>query len=312
MKIENKTVCVTGAGGFLGSHLCRRLLGVAAKVIALDNFTIGQREKLTGIERELEIVNADIREPDTLKSALERSEIVFHLAAIANPRTCQTDFNLAFDVNVKGTANVLSVCSKVERIVCISSMMVYGEPKYLPIDEKHPIDGRDPYSISKIMCEYLFKVYHHTQGIPFTIIRNTNGFGPGQSKDYLIPTLVFQGLTQKQIEIWDPRPIRDFLYVDDAVEAFLGVVESDAALNEVVNLGRGHGISTGELADLISKMLGVSWVDVKKSTQVSGKLVCDISKLQALTGWEPKVSLEEALKKTIEYWKELLPQARSK
>lgn len=303
MKIEGKTICVTGAGGFLGRHLCPKLASQGAKVIALDNFTVGRKQNLEGIKNQLEIVEADVRDVQSLKNVIEKSQAIIHLAAIANPRTCQKDFGLAFDINIRGTANILSLCSNMERVVFLSSIMVYGEPKYLPIDDRHPLDGRDSYSISKIMPEYLFKAYHYVQGIPFTIIRNSNTFGPGQANDYLIPTLIIQALTQKRIEIWDPRIIRDFLYVDDTVEAIIKVLEAESTANEIMNLGRGQGIATGELADIVCKLLDSQWIDVKKPSPVSSKLISDISKIKALTGWEPKVSLEEGLRKSIEYYK---------
>jgi len=306
MKIEGKTVCVTGAGGFIGSHLCRSLVDRGTRVLALDDFSIGQKERLVDIEDRLEIVNADIRNPDSLKEPVEKSQVVYALAAIANPRTCQKNFGLVCDVNIMGTANILMHCSDVERVVFLSTIMVYGEPKYLPIDDRHPIDARDPYSISKIMCEYFFKAYHYMNNLPFTIIRNSNTFGPGQDKDYLIPTLILEGLTKGQIEIWDPRVIRDFLYIDNCVEALIKVVESESAVNEIMNLGSGQGIATGELADIVCRYTGATWIDAKKPSPVSSKLISDISKLKALTGWEPKVSLEEGMKRSIEYYKSVI------
>lgn len=306
MKIEGKTICVTGAAGFLGCHLCRKLVSQGAKVIALDNFSVGQRQNLREIEKELEIVEADVRDIQSLKNPIKSSQIAVHLAGIAMPRTCQQNLGLAFDVNVKGTANILSLCSDVERVIFLSSIMVYGEPRYLPIDDRHPLDGRDSYSITKIMSEYLLKAYHYVQGIPFTIIRNSNTFGPGQSADYLIPTFIIQGLTQKKIEIWDPKVIRDFLYVDDTVEAITRVLESEASSCEIMNLGSGQGVATGELADFVCRLLDTTWSDVKKPSPVSSKLISDITKIKALTGWEPKISLEEGLQRTIEYYKSTL------
>ena len=184
--------------------------------------------------------------------------------------------------------------------------MVYGEPRYLPIDDRHPLDGRDPYSIMKIMSEYLFKAHDYIQRLPFTIVRNSNSFGPGQDSSYLIPTLIIQGLTKKEIEIWDPSIIRDFLYVDDTIEALIRITTSESARGEIINLGRGQGIAAGELADIICKSVDATWVDVHKPSPVASKLISDISKIKALTGWEPKVSLEEGLARTAEYYKSTL------
>ena len=306
MKIEGKTICVTGAAGFLGSYLCRALIPRCGKVIALDDFSVGQRERLEEIASDVEIVMVDIRDKENLKEPIQKSQIVYALAAIANPRACQRDFSRTFDVNILGTANVLSLCSNVERVIFPSSIMVYGEPKYLPIDDRHTIDARDPYSISKIMCEHLLKVYNYLNGVPFTIVRNSNVFGPGQDRDYLIPTLILDGLTRGKIEIWDPRLIRDFLYIDNCIDALIKVVESESTIGEVMNLGSGQGIATGELADMVCKYLHTTWVDVKKPSPVSSKLISDITKIKALTSWEPKVSLEEGLRRTIEYYKSVV------
>ncbi len=302
MKIKGKTVCVTGASGFLGTHLCRRLIAEGARVIAIDNFSVGNRKNIEALKGDIEILNADIRSLESIKEPLSKSQIVYHLAAIANPRTCRSDFSLAFDINVKGTENILSVCSGVGKLVFLSTIMVYGAPKYLPIDDRHPLDAHDPYALSKIMGEYLLKAHDNIRKLPFIIIRNANSFGPYQDPSYLIPTLIIQGMTKKEIEIWDPYVIRDFLYVDDTIEALIRVVEAETTAGEIINLGSGQGISSGELADMVCSMLKAKWFDAKKPAPVSSKLIADISKIKALTGWQPKVELEEGIRKTIEYF----------
>lgn len=303
MKLQDKTVCVTGGSGFIGNHLCRALMSRCAKVIALDDFSVGQKERLADIAGNVEIVMVDIRDREKLEAPIKKSQVVFALAAIANPRTCQQDFTRTFDVNILGTSNILSHCADVERVVFPSSIMVYGEPRYLPLDDRHPIDARDPYSTSKIMCEQLCKVYNYMDKIPYTIVRNCNIFGPGQDSDYLIPTLILQGLTAEKIEIWDPRTIRDFLYIDNCVDAYIRILGSDSTVGETMNLGSGQGIAAGELAEMVCQRLNTTWVDVKKPSPVSSKLIGDISKIKALTGWEPRVSLAEGLDRTIAYFK---------
>jgi len=304
MKLEGKTVCVTGAAGFLGRHLCPRLVQRGARVIAVDHFAIGEPESLAPLAGQVEVVRCDIRDPEGIREVVSRSQVVYHLAAQANPRTCRQDFARAFDVNVNGLANVLRCSQHCERVIFLSSIMVYGEPRYLPIDEQHPLDGHDPYSISKIICEQLLTLAWHIDRIPLTVVRNSNTFGPGQGTDYLIPTLILQGLTRGEIEIWDPRTIRDFLYVDDTVEALVRLAEAEAAAGEVVNLGSGQGIAAGELADIVSSILGVPWTDARKPAPVSSKLIANTTKLRALTGWSPRVSLEDGLRRTIEYYRQ--------
>ena len=309
MKLEGKTVCVTGATGFLGRHLCTSLIEHGATVVALDNFSIGPRDAIQEIPGRLSLVEGDIRYPETIAEPLANADIVYHLAAIANPRTCAADFGLAFDVNVRGTAHVLEASQHVDRFICLSSIMVYGEPRYLPIDERHPLEGRDPYAASKIICEQLVKIANFIHKTPFTVVRNSNTYGPQQSNAYLAPTLIQQGLESGVIEIWDPRVIRDFLYVDDTIDALIGMVETESASGETINLGGGLGVSAGELADVICEQLGSSWVDVNKPAPVSSKLIADTSKLSALTGWQRKVSLEDGVARTVEHFKSLVPGA---
>jgi len=309
MKLTGKTVCVTGAAGFLGRFLSLKLLERGAKVIALDNFSIGSSDSLVSDSPDLMTYDADIRDPDSIREPLSRADVVYHLAAIANPRTCQRDFQLAFDVNVRGTQHVLDESKHVERFVMLSSIMVYGEPRYIPIDDRHPLDGRDPYAATKIISEELVKISNFINKIPYTIIRNSNTYGPYQGSDYLAPTLIQQGLNLGEIEIWDPRTIRDFLYVDDTVEALVNVVETEATVGETINLGGGHGISAGELADIISDKLGVSWIDAKKPAAVSSKLIADTTKLRALTGWQPQVDLDQGITRTIEFFRGLKAEA---
>lgn len=310
-EIRGKTVCVTGAAGFLGSSLCLELVARKCQVIALDNFKIGDRRNLKEIEDRVEIVTADVRDLDALKEHIRKSQIIFHLAGIDNRKSCQKNFELAFDVNIRGTFNVLSLCSNVERVVFTSSNMVYGESRYLPIDEKHPLDGYEPYAVTKIACEYLFKAYDFIQSLPFTIVRNFNTFGPRQSPSSLIPTLIIEGLTKKQIEIWTTDVVRDFQYVDNCIDALIKVAESESTVGETVNLGTGRGITLGEVADMVSSYLHTTWVDLKKSPPVSHKHISDITKIKQLTGWEPKVNFEEGLQRTFEYYKSILKQDSS-
>lgn len=306
MKLTGKTVCVTGAAGFLGTVLCRKLVGGNAVVIALDNFSVGTMDKLADIKDDVEIVNADIRDPEGLREPITRSQLVFHLAGIDNRKTCEKDPNLAFAVNTMGTANVLSHCSEVERIIYMSSTMVYGEPKYLPVDENHPLDGYDPYAVSKIAAEYLFRAYRFRQNLPFTIVRNSNTFGPGQGRSYLIPSLIIEGLTRDHIEVWTPGVLRDFQYVDNCIDALIKIAESESTLGETLNTGSGRGITTGEFADIVAGYLNTTWVDMKKPPPISSRLVSDITKLETLTGFKPEISLEEGIRRTIEHYRALV------
>jgi len=305
MNWSSRVVAVTGAAGFLGSHLCEALVQKKIKVYALDNFSAGSTKNIESIKDKIELVKCDITKANDL-TIIREVDIVFHLAAIANPRVCKNNFDLAFNVNVSGTKNVLDACKKnCERVIFMSSSSVYGDPIYVPIDEKHPLNGKDPYAITKIIGEYLCKNYYENYGVPVTIVRNFNTFGPRQSTEYLIPTLIIQALEKKEIEIWNSKPSRDFNYVDNVVDALLKVVEVEDLVGDVVNIGSGKEIKVGELAEGISRIFGgIPVIDLKKETVGSSRLVCDNRKLVEKTGWKPKVSFEDGLEKTIQWYKE--------
>ncbi len=293
MELKDKNICVTGASGFLGKHLVEALRRRGAKIIPID--FIGDP---------VEVLLADISDwDDHYISYFAEADIVYHLAAVANPRMCIKDFRTAYQVNVGGTLNVLEHSTKAQRIIFSSTAAVYGSPEYLPVLETHPTKATDPYAITKMMGELLVKKFR--DDIPYTIMRNCNIFGPRQSTDYLIPTLIWQGLTMGRIEIWDKKPVRDFIYVDDAIEAMIRLAECDAAGNEIVNIASGRGITTGDLASIIATGLGVPWVEARKPVNVTDKAICDTGKILALTGWTPKISLERGIIKTIEYYRRL-------
>jgi len=298
-------ICVTGAAGFLGSHLCDALLSMGATVVALDNFSSGSRENLIPSDR-LTIIEGDIRDPEVVAQALRGALVLFHMAALANPRACDQDIELAMDVNVNGTRTLLSCARDVRRIVFMSSVTVYGEPEFLPVNETHPINCSDPYSATKVMGEFLVKAYCHKKRTPYTIVRNSNIYGPRQTADYLIPTLISQGISRGKIEIWDSTPTRDFLFVGDAVQAFVQAASSEGLKNRTVNLGSGEEIRAGELADVVSAQLGVSWRDSHRVTSGARRFVNNPGVFKSLTGWEPGVSLRDGLDKTISYWKNRL------
>ena len=308
MNWRNSRVVVTGGAGCLGSHLCQALVERGAKVIVVDDFSFSAAENLVAISDDIQMVHHQLGGSEDSLEAAEGWDVLFHLAPVVDPRKCKEDFDLAFQTNVVGTKNILANWNNNGRIVFLSTASVYGEPEYVPIDEKHPLKGNDPYSVTKIIGEGLCKHYSQNSGVPVTIVRNFNTFGPRQSRAYLIPTLIYQALTSEIVELWNPNPVRDFAYVSNTVDALLAIADTEETLGHTINVGGGEGVRVGDLADKIGAMFQVPVVDLKKQVGGSGKLICDNSKLKTTTGWSPTVTLEEGLSETIAYWRQQAEQ----
>jgi UDP-glucose 4-epimerase len=297
---------ITGAQGFLGKKVVLKLLALKHEVWAIDLFPNGIPTEFIEATRELgghlETIQLDICDKDELKR-VPTPDYVIHLAAIANPRLCNANFDLAFNVNVGGLRNTLDAFGGCKKFIFASSVTVYGDQQYFPLKEDHPVNPRDNYSYLKLVGEYLCRMFNYSYGTPYLIIRLANSYGPGQGEDYLIPSLIRQALQNRVIELWDPRPIRDFIYVDDTVDAIVTVALSQNLVNDIVNIGSGKGTSTIELANLIAEITNAEVRDVHKRQDVPLRLVPDITKITSLTEWKPKVNLKSGLYKTITYLK---------
>lgn len=306
MNFKGIKVCITGGAGFLGSHLTEALLARGAEVTIVDNYSTGSQNNLKNCSKAT-IVEENIKNRRQLKEAIGQSEIVYHLAANPSIISCEKDFRDAVESNIYGTYNVLSHCGdQTKRFIFISSTTVYGNSNSIPISESQITDPVDNYSVTKLAGESLVKRASHNQHIAYTIIRKSNTYGYRQTIDYFIPTLITQALKKGVIEIWDSRPVREYMFIEDTTRALVRIAECETTKNETLNLSYGQGISSGELAELISQILGVDWIDTHKQQPVASRIISNNSKLKALTGWQPQVSMEEGLTKTIDYWKDKL------
>lgn len=314
MNWRGKRVLVTGAGGFIGSHLTDKLVESGADVRAFIRYNSrndqGMVELLpTKVKEEIEVVVGDLRDSETVMGAVKGMDIVFHLAAlIAIPYSYLRPREVV-ETNILGTLNVLNAVKdyEVEKIIHTSTSEVYGTAQYVPIDEKHPLHGQSPYSASKIGADALAESFYRSYNMPIAIIRPFNTFGPGQSARAVIPTIISQALTKEQIFLGSLHPTRDYTYVDDLVEAFIKIVESPKSIGEIINVGSNIELSIGEIATRVLNMLGKNKQIVCDSRRLRPekseveRLVCDNAKAIKLLGWEPSIDFNEGLSRTVRW-----------
>jgi NAD dependent epimerase/dehydratase len=308
---SNKRVVVTGAGGFIGSHLTERLVELGAETHALVRYnSLGSWGWLdhSPLKKDIRVTLGDIRDQDILFRAMANSDVVFHLAAlIAIPYSYHAPLSYV-RTNVEGTLNVLQAAQRVGCLVVhTSSSEVYGTARQIPIAESHPLQGQSPYSASKIGADKIAESFYLSFGIPVVTVRPFNTFGPRQSARAVIPTIVTQALTESEIRLGNLAPTRDLNYVADTVAGFIKAAETPEALGEVINLGSETEISIGDLATLILRILGKVVPVVAETARVRPekseveRLCANSSKARKLLDWAPRYSLEEGLQKTIEW-----------
>ena len=312
---SQKHVLVTGAGGFIGSHLVEALLDRGAKVRAFVHYNsrneVGFLSEAKQKGERLTIISGDIDDLETVRRATSEVNVVFHLAALVGIPYSYQHPHQVVEVNTIGTLNVLTASreSGVERLVHTSTSEVYGSALSVPINEAHPKQPQSPYSASKIAADALALSYHYCFDLPVAICRPFNTFGPRQSDRAIIPTLIAQALELDTLAVGNLKPTRDFTFVSDTVSGFIHVAESQACIGEEVNLGTGTEISIGELLNRIVTLVGrnVKVVEDEKRKRPAAsevqRLCSDNSKIKRLAGWVPKVTLDEGLKRTIEWVK---------
>lgn len=314
MNWKTKKVLVTGAGGFIGSHLTEELLDRGAEVTAMIRYTSrsdwGNLEFLDNDKKAaVHVVAGNIEDSDFVARQVKEKDVIFHLAAlIAIPYSYAAPLSY-IRTNVEGTLNVLEAARdfSVEKIVHTSTSETYGTALYTPIDERHPLQGQSPYSASKIGADKVAESYYLSFGLPVATIRPFNTYGPRQSARAVIPAIITQALTQNEIRLGALDPVRDLTYVKDTVQGFIRVAEVEQTIGETVNVGFGKGITIGELAETILSLMGCEkplMQDTRRLRPSKSEvytLICENTKARNMLGWEPRHSLRQGLQDTIEF-----------
>jgi NAD dependent epimerase/dehydratase len=315
MTLKGKRVLVTGAGGFIGSHLAERLVQEGADVTAMVHYNaLGSRGWLqhSSLVADMKLVHGDIIDRDSVAGAMRDIDTVFHLAAlIAIPYSYAAPASYV-NANIVGTLNVLQCAREMgtRRVIHTSTSEVYGTALQVPIDESHPLQGQSPYSASKIGADKMAEAFCKSFDLPVVTIRPFNTFGPRQSARAIIPTLISQCLAgNPELRLGNVSPTRDFNYVANTVEGYILAATAHGIVGEAINLGTGREISIGDLAALVSGLTGTDIPVVSDAQRVRPenseveRLLADNTKALNLLGWSPTVSLEDGLRNTIEWLK---------
>lgn len=317
MQLKGKKVLVTGADGFIGSHLVEQLLKQGCDVRAFvfyNSFNSwGWLDSLSSETlKNLDVFSGDIRDPNGVREAMVGCDVVFHLAAlIAIPFSYHSPDSYV-DTNIKGTLNVLQAAKLLgtEKILVTSTSEVYGTAQYAPIDEKHPFQGQSPYSATKIGADRLAESYYRSFATPVVTVRPFNTYGPRQSARAVIPTIITQLLSGKTtLELGSITPTRDFNYVMDTVNGFIALAESDSVIGEEVNIATGIEHTIGDVANYLIKQINPSATLVVEDERLRPeksevfRLIGDATKIQKLTPWKPAYDLEAGLAETVEWFR---------
>jgi len=314
MNWNKKSALVTGAGGFIGSHLTEHLVELGANVKAFVRYNsrndwgmleLLPEEKLSQIE----VITGDLKDADAVRHATKDVDIIFHLGSLIAIPYSYIHPRETIETNILGALNVLTAAKEnnVEKVIHTSTSEVYGTARYVPIDENHPLQGQSPYSASKIGADKIAESFYRSFNQPVAIIRPFNTYGPRQSARAVIPTIITQALAKEKIFLGSLHPTRDYTYVKDVVEGFIKVAESPKSVGEVINIGSNFEVSIGDLANKIISLIGKNAeivtdpVRVRPQDSEVERLWCDNTKAKRLLGWEPKTSLDEGIKKTIDW-----------
>lgn len=311
---QGKQVFVTGAGGFIGSHLAESLVRAGASVKALvrynSNNSWGWLDKVDkDVLQNIHVVPGDIRDGEQMRKLVQGCDYGFHLAALISIPYSYEAPRSYVDTNISGTLNVLQAIREngIERLVCTSTSEVYGTAQYVPIDEKHPLQGQSPYSATKIGADQLAESFYRSFNLPIVILRPFNTYGPRQSMRAIIPTLLMQGVANRSVQVGNLAPTRDFNFVLDTVQGFLKAAITPEAEGEVINVGTGNEISIADLIKKVEKLLGysleVAQTDERFRPENSEvfRLCANIDKAKAILNYEPQYTLDRGLALTLEW-----------
>lgn len=312
--LNNKNVLITGADGFIGSHLTERLVKEGAKVKALSQYNSFNNWgwlEYVDCKDSIEILCGDVRDSAYMRHITKGVDYIFHIAALIAIPYSYVAPDSYIDTNIKGTLNVCQAArdNNVAKTIITSTSEVYGTAQYVPIDEKHPKQPQSPYSATKIGADAIAKSFYNAFGLPIIIARPFNTYGPRQSARAIIPTIITQILSGKdEIRLGDLTPTRDFNYVKDTCAGFVALANCDKAIGEEINIGSNYEISMGDTLNLIKKIMNSNVRFVTDSQRLRpensevNRLWCDNTKIKTLTGFTPEYSLEKGLRETIEWF----------
>ncbi len=324
MDLSNKNVFVTGAGGFIGSHLCEHLVQSGANVTAMLHYN--SKSDWSNLEfideetrRAMRVIKGNVEDSSFIDMKTKGQDVIFHLAALIGiPYSYEAPLSYV-RTNVVGTTNILEAARKndIDLVINTSTSETYGSAVYTPIDELHPLQGQSPYSASKISADKLAEAYFNSFELPVITVRPFNTYGPRQSSRAVIPTIISQLISSEALTLGDLSPVRDFTYVEDTANGFLCAAKMDQHIGEVINLGYGKAASIGETANIIMEIMNIKKEIISEDSRLRPKnsevlhLVSDNRKANDLINWKPEVDFTSGLERTIEFIKSNLELFRT-